>query len=1084
MDISFKKDLGSRRSGTLPEKLKFLTNINSLFYYFWLLVLVGIIFYCTSLFTNYFTTPFTGDYTSQEFAFYTNGYDDWWHFLTTGEFVLFDTNTFLGVNNIGANSFYYLFSPFFMPILLCPRQLIPQGMAILTIFKNACAGMIFYGYMRYLGASRNSSKVCGIAYGYCGWMAWYLWFNHFTDVTLVFPLILFGVEKVLREKKPWVLMASLALSGFTNFFFMICFAISGFMYAMFRFFQGINKHSAKDNWMILGIGFVAFLVGLLMSCMVTIPSIMLSLNAPRAKDESYIKDLLGFIKEKQWGKFFSNIFSWSDLTIRSKIVPERVYFSLLDFVFPVASDRGTPLVVYSESYDNVAGSLFVYYPFIILLVPALIKSTREKHFSPLIATAILVFMCLTPFCYYMFHGFTKEPYSRWSIFVTTSIIAFVGLYLDKVKEDKNWPLIVGLVTTLIMVIASIAIAMMLIKIDNKDNTDIPYASQYTFTSRAEDFSLILVGVIVCVYVLIVYLAIRFLKDKTFFYRVLMGLITFECAVMGVLTIQGQGIETYVNSNNGLANNNALRRVVEKINKNDKSFFRCYSSIENEHARNDSMRNGYNGLGFFHSVYDYDQANFLNWSQITDGSAPDSWSGSYVQKRYGADLMLGIKYYFIENDWYQYHLNRNTDKVTEGENLYEGSSPNYRANVPLGYVDVSAKYGNNNFKVYENKYFVDFGYTYDSITAYNSEEYPTSSLKSTPLDCESVYTRYAIADYETVAKIDETYNNGESNINLVDKNIISSDLLYIGVSSTGGGSNARVTYFDITGEDKDDEKVKSYEVPFKDILKITRESSEYPVVAFPGTENEYKDRYITVIDKPSNPFPYDENGMIFYINNCLIWDYRVNIYFVDENNQIITFDDHNDQNMYASDWATSYRSWRGFYIAPKYDDEGNIIEKAPVIEKIIIVNKGKFLQSHTIYCETGTSVLNKLNNFKEYPIENVHYKTDHFDFTTNFEKNRVVISQIPYDVGWKVKVTYADGTHKYLDTFNGQGGFVSFVAEKGEVSYSMDYYTPYLKSGSYLSALGVICFVISFGVYYYIISDSERKKAFKEPLNNN
>ena len=234
----------------------------------------------------------------------------------------------------------------------------------------------------------------------------------------------------------------------------------------------------------------------------------------------------------------------------------------------------------------------------------------------------------------------------------------------------------------------------------------------------------------------------------------------------------------------------------------------------------------------------------------------------------------------------------------------------------------------------------------------------------------------------------------------------------------------------------------------------------------------------------NPFPYDENGMIFYINNCLIWDYRVNIYFVDENNQIITFDDHNDQDMYASDWATSYRSWRGFYIAPKYDEEGNIIEKAPVIEKIIIVNKGKYLQSHTIYCETGTSVMNKLNKFKEYPIENVHYKTDHFDFTTNFDKNRVVISQIPYDVGWKVKVTYQDGTHKYLDTFNGQGGFVSFVAEKGEVSYSMDYYTPYLKIGSYLSALGVACFVITFGVYYYIISDSERKKAFKDPLNNN
>ena len=1085
MDISFKKDVGSKIKWTLPEKFKFLTNIKSLFYYFWFLVLVGVIFYCTSLFQNYFTTPFTGDYTSQEFAFYTNGYDDWWHFLTTGEFVLFDTNTFLGANNIGANSFYYLFSPFFMPILMCPRQLIPQGMAILTIFKNTCAGMIFYGYMRYLGASRNSSKICGLAYGYCGWMVWYLWFNHFTDVTLVFPLILFGIEKVLKEKKPWILIGAIALSGFTNFFFMICFVMSGFMYAMFRYFQGIKKHNAKDNLIIISVGFFAFLVGLLMSCMVTIPSIVVSLTAPRAKQSSYLTDLQELVKNKQWGKFFSHLFSWSDLTIRSRNVPERVYFSLLDFVFPVASDRGTPLVVYSESYDNVAGSLFVYYPFIVLLIPALIKSTREKHFSPLIATAVLVFMCLTPFSYYMFHGFTKEPYSRWSIFVTTSIIAYVGLYLDKVKDDDNWPLIVGLAATLIMVIASIAISMKLITIDNENNEEIEYIYRYTFTSRAEDFSLIIVGVIVCVYVLIVYFLIRFLKDKKFFYRVLMGLITFECAVMGVLTIQGQGIETYVNSNNGLENNNALRKAVVKVNKNDKGYFRCYSSLENEHARNDSMRNGYNGLGFFHSVYDYDMAKFLNWSQITDGSAPDSWSGSYVQKRFGADLMLGVKYYFVENDWYQYNLNHNTDKVTEGDELYDGSSPNYRVNVPLGYVDVSNKYGNNRFRVYENKYFIDFGYTYDNITAYNSEEYPESSLKSTPLECESAYTRYAIADYETVQKIQETYNEEEINIHVIEKNYIASDLFRIDVTNNGVGQNARVTYYDVTGEDEKNEKQKSYEIPFKDLLKLNRTDPKYPIASFPGTDNEYKDRYVTIIDNAgSNAFPYDENGMIFYINNSFNWDYRINVYFVDENNQILTFDDHNDQNIFASDWATTYRSWRGYYVAPKYDEEGDIIEKAPVIDRIIIVNKGKYLQSHTIYYESGTQILKKLDNFKQYPIENVHYKTNHFDFTTNFEKNRVVISQIPYDLGWKIKaINKADGTYKYVDIFNGQGGFVSFVAEKGDTYYSMDYYTPYLKLGSYLTAIGVAAFLAPFGVYYYIIINSERRKVLKTAFRN-
>ena len=68
----------------------FMKNIHSLFYYFLFLLVLGVIFFATSLFINYFTTPFTGDYTSQQYAFYTNGYDDWWHFFKTGEFVLYE----------------------------------------------------------------------------------------------------------------------------------------------------------------------------------------------------------------------------------------------------------------------------------------------------------------------------------------------------------------------------------------------------------------------------------------------------------------------------------------------------------------------------------------------------------------------------------------------------------------------------------------------------------------------------------------------------------------------------------------------------------------------------------------------------------------------------------------------------------------------------------------------------------------------------------------------------------------------------------------------------------------------------------
>ena len=166
---------------------------------------MGVVFFADSLFANDFTTLFGGDYTAQQLSFYTNGYDDWWHFLKTGEFRFFDTNTYLGASNIGSNAFYYLFDPFFLPILFWPREFIAQGMAFLTIFKISTAGMFFMWYMQYMGASKKASRLSAFAYAFSGWMAWFLWFNHMTEITIIFPLMLLGVEKVLRTKKPWLL---------------------------------------------------------------------------------------------------------------------------------------------------------------------------------------------------------------------------------------------------------------------------------------------------------------------------------------------------------------------------------------------------------------------------------------------------------------------------------------------------------------------------------------------------------------------------------------------------------------------------------------------------------------------------------------------------------------------------------------------------------------------------------------------------------------------------------------------------------------------------------------------------------------
>ena len=72
------------------------------------LFVLGLIMFSSRTVTNYFTLPLNGDYVLQQLPFHENGYDNIWHFLTTGEFVMWSYENFIGVNFFAANTFYYL----------------------------------------------------------------------------------------------------------------------------------------------------------------------------------------------------------------------------------------------------------------------------------------------------------------------------------------------------------------------------------------------------------------------------------------------------------------------------------------------------------------------------------------------------------------------------------------------------------------------------------------------------------------------------------------------------------------------------------------------------------------------------------------------------------------------------------------------------------------------------------------------------------------------------------------------------------------------------------------------------------------
>ena len=1018
----------SRKFLEFSKLFAYLKNPHNLFYYFLVLVLTGILFFITSLAVNKFTTPFTGDYVSQQYAFYNNVYDDWWHFVKTGSFQYFDFNTYLGVNNIGSNSFYSLFDPFFFMCMFFPRDFLPQAMAISSILRMSFNGLIFYAYLRLMGITSRSAKIAGMAFAYSGWTAWYLWFNCYTENCFTLILIFIGVEKVLRNKKPWFLMFALFAAGLTNYFFLVAFTIIGFIYAMYRFFQRLKLNSWQDNLWILLYGFIGFLGGLLLCCSVLLPSLMVAKDAPRASSDGYLENILNSLKNFKIKELFSYLFSWKNV---DNGLTYRHYFPIIEFFYPVMSDRGTPLMNYaSGTYDNVAGSLFTYFPFIIFLVPALISATKKKNYWPLATTAIFLLMLFTPFSYYLFFGFTK-PYSRWYVFVITSLLTFVSKYLDNVENEPKWTIAIGGGFALFGALGSAGLASYII------NNSSSFAQRYPLSKIVP---------LECLYIVVLTLLIYFFLNKKFFRHVLLTAILFESAIMGALTIDGHGVYPYNEVCYGMALNHSLSSLTSKVNASDKTYFRAASSLIGDSNKNDGAANGYNGVSYFHSLYNFNVNNFTYWSMFMISRS--GWSGKYVEKREGLDKFLGLKYYYIEKD----------------RLLYEDTPDHYESlsNFSPDFKDVSNEYPNKDYYVFRDEDPLNFAFSLDKVTAYEDERgkdliantmgsYAASSAWMA-LRNENYYLSTALLSYEDAMEVMEKYPS-------LNEKLIQAPF----------------------GTDSYQKKLSIYHGFFKlgqtaknmSISEIIDKLNTISAMPYRPTGNEALD--IVSVIQPVDGFPYDPEGMTFYLDAPYLKNCKANIYFIGADDNVITWDNHGDDRNTDSQ---ARRGPRAFYI-----NKNPMTGVAPTVSKIIVVHRYMgFNNINSIAYESRSSFNARYAALKANAVTDVYFSDNHFNFKTNYTTNRFVVTQVAYDAGWKVKAKQADGSYKNVKTYLTQGGFVGFVSEVGDTYYTMDYETPYLFEGKILSVLGGTLFFGTLFSYLYIEEMKKEKREF-HPLES-
>ncbi len=162
--------------------------------------------------------------------------------LLSGDSMLYSSHVGLGSGYLSLYS-YYLSSPLNILILLFPRELLTEAIALITVLKIGLAGLTFAVFAR--GMTRRndfSISVLSAAYALMMYMLAYSWDVMWLDSIILLPLIIYGLHIWLEKKNPALYIAALAGAIITNYYisFMIC------VFVVFYFIAHIIIHS--EGW--------------------------------------------------------------------------------------------------------------------------------------------------------------------------------------------------------------------------------------------------------------------------------------------------------------------------------------------------------------------------------------------------------------------------------------------------------------------------------------------------------------------------------------------------------------------------------------------------------------------------------------------------------------------------------------------------------------------------------------------------------------------------------------------------------------------------------------------------------------------
>lgn len=339
-----------------------------------------------------------GDYNSQQIPFYIHAQN-----FIKNEGLGWDWGTDLGANFVGSYSFYLLGSPFFWLTLPLPNSLVVFAMPLLLALKHGIAALTAYAFIKRFVRSKTASMIGGILYAFSGFQLFNIFFNHFHDVTALFPLMLIALEEKINNQRKGFFAVTVAMMGILNYFFFTGQAVFIIIYILVR----IGSPDFKITWKkFFGVAFEAA-AGVMIAMVILLPAALGILGNYRINERLYGLDLVAYNDRTRILRIIQSFFMIPDVPARPNLF---------------SSD--------GAKWSSIGG----YLPMFSMAGVIAFAKSRRKHWSVKL-TVICMICAFIPILNSMFYTFNSSYYARW-FYMPILIMAMMTAHaLDDIKTD-------------------------------------------------------------------------------------------------------------------------------------------------------------------------------------------------------------------------------------------------------------------------------------------------------------------------------------------------------------------------------------------------------------------------------------------------------------------------------------------------------------------------------------------------------------------------------------------------------------------------------------------------------------------------